>query len=74
LGGCCGERNDELGKNARDHFVRDHRNRNGGHRVYVHHAVDCHMKTLAIFILILASFMLGQYLDQDLIQQKTEAK
>jgi hypothetical protein len=32
------------------------------------------MKTLAIFILILASFMLGQYLDQDLIQQKTEAK
>lgn len=32
------------------------------------------MKTLAVFLLVLASFMLGQYLDQDLIQQKTGAK
>ena len=33
------------------------------------------MKTLAVFILVLAAFMLGQYLDQDLIpQQQEEAK
>jgi hypothetical protein len=32
------------------------------------------MKTLAVFLLVLSAFMLGQYLDQDLIQQKTEAK
>jgi len=32
------------------------------------------MKTIAVFLLVLAAFMLGQYFDQDLIQQKTEAK
>jgi hypothetical protein len=33
------------------------------------------MKTLAVFLLVLASFMLGQYFDQDLMpQQQEEAK
>jgi hypothetical protein len=33
------------------------------------------MKTIAVFLLVLASFMLGQYLDQDLMpQQQEEAK
>lgn len=33
------------------------------------------MKTIGIFLLVLASFMLGQYFDQDLMpQQKMEAK
>jgi hypothetical protein len=33
------------------------------------------MKTAAIFLLVLAAFMLGQYLDQDLMpQQQEEAK
>jgi ABC-type dipeptide/oligopeptide/nickel transport system permease subunit len=33
------------------------------------------MKTAAIFLLVLAAFMLGQYLDQDLMpQQQKEAK
>jgi hypothetical protein len=33
------------------------------------------MKTIAVFLLVLAAFMLGQYLDQDLMpQQQEEAK
>ena len=33
------------------------------------------MKTLAVFLLVLAAFMLGQYFDQDLMpQQREEAK
>jgi hypothetical protein len=37
--------------------------------------VDRAMKTIAVFLLVLASFMLGQYFDQDLMpQQQKEAK
>ena len=32
------------------------------------------MRTAAIFLLVLALFTLAQYFDQDLIQQKMEAK
>jgi hypothetical protein len=33
------------------------------------------MKTIAVFLLVLAAFMLGQYFDQDLMpQQQEEAK
>jgi len=33
------------------------------------------MKTLAVFLLVLSAFMLGQYFDQDLMpQQQEEAK
>jgi len=30
------------------------------------------MKTVAIFLLVLGAFMLGQYLDQDLMPQQQE--
>ena len=33
------------------------------------------MKTIAVFLLVLAAFMLGQYFDQELMpQQQEEAK
>ena len=34
--------------------------------------VDCAMKTVAVFLLVLAAFMLGQYLDQELMPQQQE--
>ena len=30
------------------------------------------MKTIAVFLLVLAAFMLGQYFDQDLMPQQQE--